>query len=316
MSDNGQEGINRRSTLECLIWAGTGVLWTMVGGVPRSSSLLGTSQARAQAASGFTFLQISDSHIGFKGAANPDPMATLEEAIMKIDTLPDQPAFMIHTGDISHVSKPAQFDDADKVIAKAGLDAFYVPGEHDLLDAGFGKAYLERYGKRVQAKGTGWYSFDQNGVHFVGLVNVANLKAGGMGKLGAEQLAWLADDLKDKSDSTPVVLFAHIPMWTVAKEWGWGTEDSVKVMGLVKRFGSVTVLNGHIHQIMQKIEGALTFHTAYSTAFAQPVPGSAPAPGPMRVSKERLRSVLGITSVAVKQGTRPLAITDTQLDEV
>jgi 3',5'-cyclic AMP phosphodiesterase CpdA len=206
MSENNQEGINRRSTLECLIWAGTGVLWTMVGGVPRSSSLLGTSEARAQAASGFTFLQISDSHIGFKGAANPDPMATLEEAIMKIDTLQDRPAFMIHTGDISHVSKPEQFDNADKVIAKAGLDAFYVPGEHDILDAGSGKAYLERYGKRVQAKGTGWYSFDQNGVHFVGLVNVENLKAGGMGKLGAEQLAWLADDLKGKSDSTPIVL--------------------------------------------------------------------------------------------------------------
>jgi 3',5'-cyclic AMP phosphodiesterase CpdA len=316
MSENDQKAINRRSALECLVWAGTGVLWTMVGGVPRSSSLLGTSEARAQAASGFTFLQISDSHIGFKGAANPDPMATLEEAIMKIDTLPDRPAFIIHTGDISHVSKPEQFDNADKVIAKAGVDTFYVPGEHDILDAGSGKAYLERYGRRVQAKGTGWYSFDQNGVHFVGLVNVANLKADGMGRLGAEQLAWLADDLKGKSDSTPIVLLAHIPMWTVAKDWGWGTEDSVKVMDLVKRFGSVTVLNGHVHQIMQKTEGALTFHTAYSTAFAQPVPGTAPKPGPMRVSNDRLRSVLGITSVEVKQGTRPLAITDTQLDEV
>jgi 3',5'-cyclic AMP phosphodiesterase CpdA len=315
MRQSDQEGIDRRSALECMIWAGTGVLWTMIGGVPRSSSLLGVSEARAQAASGFTFLQISDSHIGFRGPANPDPMVTLEEAIAKIGTLPQKPAFMIHTGDISHVSKPEQFDNADKAIGKAGIDTFYVPGEHDILDAGSGKAYLERYGKRVQAKGTGWYSFDQNGVHFVGLVNVANLKANGMGKLGARQLAWLADDLKGQSDSTPLVLFAHIPMWTVAKNWGWGTEDSLQVLGLVKRFGSVTVLNGHVHQIMQKIEGALTFHTAYSTAFAQPVPGTAPTPGPMRVSDERLRSVLGITSVAVKQGTRPLAITDSQLDE-
>ena len=313
MGQNEKDGLDRRGALECMLWAGTGVLWTLVGGVPRSSSLLGISEANAQAASGFTFLQISDSHIGFKAAANPNPMATLDEAIAKIETLPQKPAFLIHTGDITHLSKAEEFDNADQAIGKARLDTFYVPGEHDIVDADLGKAYLERYGKRLGAKGAGWYSFDQNGVHFVGLVNVANLKAGGMGALGSEQLAWLEADLKDKSTSTPIVLMAHIPLWTVAENWGWGTQDAAQALALTKRFGSVTVLNGHIHQIMQKVEGAVTFHTARSTAFPQPAPGTAPAPGPLKVPEEKLRSVLGISTVAVKQGTQPLAITDTEL---
>ncbi len=311
MAEDEKDGVNRRGALECMLWAGTGVLWTVSGGVPRSS-MLGISEANA-AASGFTFLQISDSHIGFNKPANPNVLATLDEAIVKIGALPQKPAFMIHTGDITHLSKPAEFDDADQAIGKAKLQTFYVPGEHDIIDEQQGKAYLERYGKRVQAKGTGWYSFDQNGVHFVGLVNVADLKGGGMGSLGTEQLAWLADDLKGKSASTPVVLFAHIPLWTVSADWGWGTEDSTQALGLVKRFGSVTVLNGHIHQVMQKVEGAVTFHTARSTAFPQPAPGSAPSPGPMKVPDDKLRSVLGIASVVVKPGTQPLAITDNTL---
>jgi 3',5'-cyclic-AMP phosphodiesterase len=211
------------------------------------------------------------------------------------------------------LSKPDEFDNADQAIGKARLDTFYVPGEHDIVDADLGKAYLERYGKRVNAKGSGWYSFDKNGVHFVGLVNVANLKAGGMGTLGAEQLAWLADDLKGKPASTPIVLFAHIPLWTVAENWGWGTDDAAQALALVRRFGSVTVLNGHIHQIMQKVEGAVTFHTARSTAFPQPAPGTAPAPGPVRVPDDKLRTVLGITIVEVKRGAQPLAITDSEL---
>ena len=311
MTQEKDDGIDRRGALECMIWAGTGVLWTLVGGVPRSSSLLGISEANAQAASGFSFLQISDSHIGFKAPANPNPVATLDEAIGKISALPQKPAFMLHTGDITHLSKPEEFDNADQAIVKAKLDTFYVPGEHDIIDEGQGKAYLERYGKRAQ--GAGWHSFDHGGVHFVGLVNVANLKAGGMGTLGDEQLAWLADDLKGKSASTPIVLFAHIPLWTVSADWGWGTEDSAQALGLVKRFGSVTVLNGHIHQLMQKVEGTVTFHTARSTAFPQPAPGTAPSPGPMKVEDAKLRSMLGIASVNFKQNDQKLAIIDTPL---
>jgi len=299
--------VDRRGALECMLWAGTGVLWTISGGVP-SSALLGSAQAQG---AGLSFLQISDSHIGFDRPANPNPLATLEEAITKVQAMPAKPAFMIHTGDITHLSKPKEFDDAAQALGKLRLDGHYVPGEHDVIDEGTGKAYMERYGKN--ARGAGWYSFDQNGVHFIGLVNVVNLKAGGMGNLGDEQLAWLADDLKGKSNSTPVVIFAHIPLWTVAAEWGWGTEDSAKVLAMLARFGSVTVLNGHIHQLMQKVEGNVTFHTARSTAFPQPAPGSAPAPGPMKIPETDARRMIGVTQVTLVQSTEPLAIVDSIL---
>jgi 3',5'-cyclic AMP phosphodiesterase CpdA len=307
-SDHDNGGVSRRHALECMVWAGTGVLWTMVAGVPRATGLLGEAQA---APAGFSFLQVSDSHVGFNKPANPDALGTLKEAIGKVAGLPEKPAFMIHTGDISHLSKDSEFDDADKVIAAAKLDVHYVPGEHDVIDDGQGKAYLDRYGKN--AKGAGWYSFDNEGVHFIGLVNVVNLKAGGMGNLGADQLAWLADDLKGRSASQPIVVFAHIPMWTVYADWGWGTSDSLEALALLKPFGSVTVLNGHIHQLMQKVEGNVTFHTARSTAFPQPAPGTAPSPGPMTVPADKLRTMLGIATVKVATGNERLAITDMPL---
>ena len=307
MARDEDRGIDRRQALECMIWAGTGVLWTVSGGVP-TSMLLGSAQA---AEAGFSFLQISDSHVGFDKPANPNALGTLQEAIDKVGAMPAKPSFMIHTGDISHLSKPKQFDDADQVIGRAKLEVHFVPGEHDVIDEGQGKLYLDRYGKA--AKGAGWYSFDQAGVHFIGLVNVVDLKAGGMGNLGADQLAWLADDLAGKSASTPIVVFAHIPMWTIAPEWGWGTEDSAEALRLLARFGSVTVLNGHIHQIMQKVEGNVAFHTARSTAFPQPAPGTAPAPGPMLVPAGELRKLLGVRTVAFVQGVKDLAVTDTSL---
>jgi 3',5'-cyclic AMP phosphodiesterase CpdA len=306
-----EDGINRRHALECMIWAGTGVLWTVAGGVPKSMSLLGDAQAAETSASALTFLQISDSHVGFDKAANPNALATLQEAIDKIGALPARPSFMIHTGDITHLSRAAEFDNADQVIGKAKLDVHYVPGEHDVIDEDRGKAYLDRYGR--QAKGAGWYSFDQAGVHFIGLVNVLDLKAGGLGNLGAEQLAWLEDDVRGKSASTPIVVFAHVPLWLVYDKWGWGTDDGARALDLLKRFGSVTVLNGHIHQIVQKVEGNMTFHTARSTAFPQPEPGTAPSPGPMLVPAEKLRAMLGLTNVTIASGQRPLAIVDSTL---
>jgi hypothetical protein len=307
MARDEDRGIDRRQALECMIWAGTGVLWTVSGGVP-TSMLLGSAQA---AEIGFSFLQISDSHVGFDKPANPNALGTLQEAIDKVIAMPAKPSFMIHTGDISHLSKPKQFDDADQVIGQAKLDVHFVPGEHDIIDEGQGKLYLDRYGK--SAKGAGWYSFDQAGVHFVGLVNVVDLKAGGMGNLGADQLAWLTDDLAGKSASTPIVVFAHIPLWTIAPEWGWGTDDSAQALALLARFGSVTVLNGHIHQLMQKVEGNVAFHTARSTAFPQPAPGAAPAPGPMVVPAGDLRKLLGVRTVTFNQGVKDLAIIDTSL---
>jgi 3',5'-cyclic AMP phosphodiesterase CpdA len=284
------------------------VLWTVAGGVPRSLGLVG--EARAQTATGLTFLQISDSHVGFDKPANPNAAGTLEEAIGKVRALPVKPAFMLHTGDISHLSKPAEFDDADRIISQARLDVHYVPGEHDVIDEEV-KLYRERYGRGT--KGAGWYSFDAEGVHFIGLVNVIDLKAGGLGNIGDEQLAWLANDLQRRSSSTPIVVFAHIPLWAVYPQWGWGTNDGARALDTLKRFGSVTVLNGHIHQIMQKVEGNVAFHTACSTAFPQPAPGTAPSPGPMKVDDAKLRSLLGIRNVTFNPGQQRLAIIDTPL---
>src|SRR5208282_5296935 len=243
--------------------------------------------------------------------ANPNARGTLEEAVGRINALPVKPAFMIHTGDISHLSKVSEFDDADRIISQTRLDVHYVPGEHDFLDEER-KLYRERYGRGTE--GAGWYSFDANGVHFIGLVNVVDLKAGGLGDLGADQLEWFEDDVKHLSASTPIVLFAHIPLWTIYPDWGWGTDDAAQALSYLKRFGSVTVLNGHIHQVMQKVEGNVTFHTAASTAFPQPAPGAAPSPGPMKVPAEKLRDVLGITQVNFKQGEQRLAIIDSTLE--
>jgi len=308
MSNNQKgNGVDRRQTLQCMAWAGSGLLWTLSGGVP-GARLIGGAEA---AASGFSFVQISDSHIGFDKPANPNALGTLEEAIAKIGALPTKPAFMIHTGDITHLSKPQQFDDAEQRIARSKLETHYVPGEHDIIDENNGQAFLDSYGRG--SKGKGWRSFDHGGAHFVGLNNVFDLKAGGMGNLGAEQLAWLADDLRTKTASTPIVVFAHVPLWTIAPEWGWGTQDAAEALKLLARFGSVSVLNGHIHQLMQKVEGNVTFHTARSTAFPQPAPGTAPSPGPKLVPAGELHGLLGITSVAVKRGQAPLAIADSSL---
>ena len=306
MTDH-HEGPSRRKVLECMTWAGTGVLWTITGGVPHSLGLIDEAAADA---TGLTFLQISDSHMGFDKPANPNAKGTLEEAIGRIKALPAKPAFMIHTGDITHLSKSSEFDDAEKIISEARLDVHYVPGEHDIIDPEI-KLYKERYGRGT--KGPGYYSFDANGVHFMALVNVAELKAGGMGSLGNEQLEWIEDDLKGRSASTPIVVFAHIPLWALYPQWGWGTEDSERALGYLKRFGSVTVLNGHIHQVMQKVEGNVTFHTARSTAFPQGTPGVAASAGPLKVPDDKLRSMLGIASVIFNQGEQRLAIVDTPL---
>jgi 3',5'-cyclic AMP phosphodiesterase CpdA len=299
---------NRRKVLECMTWVGTGVLWMISGGVPHSIGLIG--EAGAAGTRGLTFAQISDSHVGFDKPANPNARGTLEEAIARINALPEKPAFMIHTGDITHLSKEKEFDDADSIISQSRLDVHYVPGEHDFLDPEQ-KLYRERYARA--AKGTGWYSFDANGVHFIGLNNVVDLKAGGLGNLGADQLEWLEDDVKSRSASTPIVVFAHIPLWTVYQDWGWGTDDGAQALSYLKRFGSVTVLNGHIHQVMQKVEGNVTFHTARSTAFPQPAPGAAASPGPMKVPEEQLRQMLGIADVTLKEAGQRLAIVDSPL---
>ena len=307
--DHNHDGIDRRGFLKCMAWAGTGTLCVMQGGVLKSFALDRTSDPGA-AQGELSFVQLSDSHMGFNKPANTDVAATFQAAIDKVNGLSTPPEFLLHTGDISHLSKPEEFDAVDQMLKSTGKETFFVPGEHDMLNDD-GKQFMERYGKG--SKGSGWYSFDKKGVHFVGLVNVMNLKAGGLGSLGQEQIEWLEDDVKHLKSSTPIVVFAHIPLWSVYPEWGWGTEDSAQALAYLKKFGSVTVLNGHIHQIMQKVEGNVTFHTAASTAFPQPEPGKAPSPGPMKVPAEQLRSYLGVTNVNYVQGQHALAVVDSKL---
>src|SRR5260221_170731 len=307
-----QDGVDRRGFLKCMAWAGTGVVCTMTAGILKSQTLSRASDAAALAAGAdLSFVQISDSHIGFNKEANKDVAATLREAVAKINALPRTPSFMLHTGDLTHLAEAEEFDTLQQILKSCKTrDGFYVPGEHDILNDN-GQQYRERFGKG--SKGSGWYSFDQKGVHFVGLVNVMDIKEGGLGVLGREQLEWLEDDLKARSTSTPIVLFAHLPLWTIFPKWGWGTEDSAQALGYLKHFGSVTVLNGHIHQIIQKVEGNITFHTAMSTAFPQPQPGSAPKAGPMKVPAEKMRSVLGVTIVHYVEGRNTLAVVDSPL---
>jgi 3',5'-cyclic-AMP phosphodiesterase len=315
LQDLNNDGVDRRGFLKCMAWAGTGLVWTISGGIPvsRAFARSGSQDAAADADKGtdFSFVQISDSHIGFDKPANPDVTATLQTAINRINAASQKPDFIIHTGDLTQLSKASEFDTLEQVLKGASAkQIYYVPGEHDMLGDN-GDEFLQRYGKGT--KGAGWSSFDHKGVHFVGLVNVVNLKAGGMGSLGPEQLEWLEDDLKSRSASTPIVLYAHIPLWTIYPDWGWGTDDSEQALSYVKRFGSVTVLNGHIHQIMQKIEGKVSFHTAMSTAFPQPAPGAAQSAGPMKVPAEQLQKVLGITDVNYVVSGHNLAIVDSPL---
>ncbi len=312
-NDAGMPGASRRALLRCMtLGAAGGVLWTVSGGVPQAFRLGGEAQAAVPAGAGdFAFVQISDTHIGFHGEANPDPNGTLQLALARIAQSPTRPAMMVHTGDVSHLSKPAEFDMARQLLQAAGLEMHFIPGEHDTL-VDNGKPFFERFG--AHATPGGWYSFDQGGVHFVALVNVLHLRPGGLGYLGPEQLDWLERDLKGQSASTPIVVLAHMPLWPVSPEWGWGTDDAAQAIASLKRFGSVTVLNGHIHQVIQKVEGRVTLTTAMSTAFPQAAPGTPGAsPGPLKVPAERLKSLLGIRRVDVARDAGAV-LADTRLD--
>ena len=316
MKQNDDETVRgRRGFLQCMAWVGTGAMWTSLGGVLKGMPIEQAARGamgHGAGTGGLRFVQISDSHIGFDKPANTDVTATLRAVVAKIKAAPEQPSFVLHTGDLTHLSKPSEFDTLQQVLGELSVPVFYVPGEHDVLEDD-GRSYLQRFGKGTQ--GAGWYSFDHGGVHFIALVNVVNLKAGGLGTLGVEQLEWLEKDVKRLRSSTPIVVFAHIPLWSVYPEWGWGTDDSARALAHLKRFGSVSVLNGHIHQVMQKVEGHVSFHTAMSTAFPQPAPGSAPSPGPMKVESDRLKRVLGLARMSFHDVNHPIAITDVALEE-
>ncbi|HVU32850.1 MAG TPA: metallophosphoesterase [Opitutaceae bacterium] len=315
LHNDNRDGVDRRGFLKCMAWAGTGVLWSLNGGVLTSRVLGQVADAggadMAAAKGTLNFVQISDSHIGFDKAANKDVAATFRETVARINALPIAPEFLLHTGDLTHLAEADEFDALDQMIKDCRtMQVFYVPGEHDVLNDD-GAQYRARFGRNT--RGAGWYSFDQKGVHFVGLVNVTGVSDGGLGILGAEQLDWLAKDLAPLSADTPVVMFAHVPLWLVYPKWGWGTDDGAKALAMLKRFGSVTVLNGHIHQVVQKVEGNITFHTARSTAFPQGEPGKVPKPGPIVVPAPQLKSFLGLTTVQYVESHPTLAIVDETL---
>ena len=302
--------IDRRGFLECMAWAGSGLVWVLSGGVLSSRDLADAAETPS-VGGGFSFVQISDTHIGLNGEANKNVLGSLQQAIDRVNALRPAPELVLHTGDLTHGQKPGAFDTLAEALKSVRVGrVFYVPGEHDVFADG-GKEYLARYGRGTV--GQGWQSFDYKGVHFVGLVNVLTFKAGGVGALGEDQLEWLEKDLDGLSTSTPIVVFTHIPLWAVYPQWGWTTQDGEQALGYLRRFGSVTVLNGHIHQIMQKVEGTISFHTARSTAFPQPAPGAAPSPGPLKAPVEQLGSMLGVREVAYVQGKSPLAVVDSTL---
>lgn len=308
------DGIDRRGMLKCMAWVGTGLVWNMAGGLP-SSRVFG-QQAVSTVKPTFSFVQISDSHLGFARDPNKDVVGTLRQTIARINALPERPSFVLHTGDLTHLAKPSEFDAVSELLKEVKADkVLYVPGEHD-FDGDGNKEYLNRFGKGT--RGSGWYSFDYMGVHFIALVNVASAKSGsgdgGLGVIGQEQLEWLKKDVAGLQDSTPVVVFAHVPLWMVYEKWGWGTKDSEQAMKILRRFGSLTVLNGHIHQVLQKVEGNVTFHSARSTAFPQSEPGKG-TPGPMRdLAATKLKGMLGLSEVAYVEGSRSLAIVDSTIE--
>ena len=304
---------SRRNVLKCMAFGSAGTLFALSGGIftPIDLAVAATTEGRTAALGKPLFVQISDTHIGFNKDANPDVNATLTQTIDLVNALPEQPALIIHTGDITHLSRPAEFDTAQQMLGRLRTTELHtVPGEHDTTDATVTE-YFNRFGKASNNKG--YYSFDHAGVHFIALINVLQFKPGGLGTLGAEQLAWVAADLKGRSNSTPIVVFAHMPLWTIYEPWGWGTGDADQLMSQLRRFGSVTVLNGHIHQIVQKVEGNVTFHTARSTAYPQPAAGVGAGPGPLKVSADQLPGMLGVTSVSVGGKGRALALNDTTI---
>ncbi len=271
-------------------WTGAGILYVL--------GAEGLVRAAASAAPGaFSFVQISDSHIGYTGPANADVRGTLAQTVKDINAMPVQPTFVIHTGDVTHLSKATEFDDARSILSTLRAPLITIPGEHDVIGTEGPKRYAAAFGRR-DAQGRGWSSWDQGGIHFVALINVGEGET--MGILGDEQLAWLEKDLAARKSDTPIVVFGHVPLFAVAPEWGWTTGDGTKAIAMLRRFSAATVLNGHIHQIVEHTDGAIRFATARATAFPQAAPGTPGAsPGPLKPAPGTLLDVLGYRTVEV-----------------
>jgi 3',5'-cyclic AMP phosphodiesterase CpdA len=310
------DGIDRRGFLKCMAWAGAGVVFTLTGCGAATQRLGSSSPSPAKATGSFSFVQISDSHIGFHKAANKDVVGTLQRCVQRINALPQRPTFVVHTGDHVHLSTPAEFDTVKQILGTIKTDrVFHVPGEHDVF-VDQGRLYRQFFGRGSQ--GNGYYSFDTGGVHFLALANAQASEAetggtnNGLGILGPEQLAFIKNDLAPISSDTPVVIFGHVPLLAVYPKWGWATADGTQVLALLKRFSSVTALNGHIHQLINKTEGNVVMHTAASTAYPLHSPGDL-APKPLVVPAPTLPSRIGIRTVQFTRGSSSLALIDQPL---
>jgi 3',5'-cyclic-AMP phosphodiesterase len=305
----GEHDMTRRQLIRHTAWFGAGVVLTFTG-TEVVSHLAGESGGPSAADPGLLrFVQVSDSHIGFQGTANPDVTASFGAAIDQVNSLGYRPDFVMHTGDLTHLSAPAQFDQVRQMMS--GLRTprvFTVPGEHDSVDDG-GRAYRKFFG--AGTLGEGWYSFDIKGVHVISLVNTLNLEA--LGHLGTDQLDFVRKDVAGLSSDTPIIVFSHIPLYAMYPQWGWGTDDAVKLLAMLRRFASVTCLNGHVHQLFTRTEGNVTFHSATTTAYPLPAPGDAPAPLPQTLPAGTLSAALGIRTVTYTEGSRNLAIVDEHL---
>ncbi|HEY5095161.1 MAG TPA: metallophosphoesterase [Candidatus Eremiobacteraceae bacterium] len=299
--------MKREEFLECMAWCGTGVVYGLSGAGIVGRALADDSGGTMPPLDR-TFVQISDTHVGFNGKANQDVIATFQQAIDKINALHKPPEFVIHTGDLTHLSKPDQLDTVKQMLGTIKTGAYYaVPGEHDVINDG-GTEFFKAFG---HPSGNRWFSYDAAGVHALALTNVVDITKGGI--LGRDQLEWARTDLAKQRADTPIVVMAHIPLYAVYPDWGWTTDDQMELLDQLRRFDTVTVLNGHIHQVLSKVDGKITFYTAASTAFPQPKPGSAPNPGPLAVPAGDLGKLLGIRTVTVQGGSHNIAIADQSL---
>ncbi|MDT7661355.1 MAG: hypothetical protein QOD04_911 [Pseudonocardiales bacterium] len=309
-SGTGQPGgMNRRQLLRHGAWFGAAVVLTVAGG--EVISHVGGSAGATAAAdpNALRFVQLSDSHIGFHGPANLDVTGSFSRAIDQVNALDFRPDFVMHTGDLTHLSTPAQFDQVHQMLG--GLrtgKVFVVPGEHDSVDD-HGQKYRATFG--AGSRGDGWYSFDIKGVHVIALVNTLALEK--LGHLGVDQLDFIQRDVAGLSSDTPIVVFSHIPLFAMYPTWGWGTDDATQALSYLRRFSSVTCLNGHVHQLFSKTEGNVTFHSATTTAYPLPHPGQGPAPVPLTLPAGQLGDALGIRDVTYQPGQHVLAVRDRKL---
>ena len=305
----GQHGMTRRQLIRHTAWFGAAVALTFTGGEV-ISRIAGDGVADAATDPGaLRFVQISDSHLGFTGTANPDVSATFGAAVNQVNAIGYEPDFVMHTGDVTHLSLPSEFAQAKEMMSDIRTPrVFTVPGEHDTINDG-GKGYRKYFG--AQTLGDGWFSFDIKGVHVISLVNTTSVDA--LGQLGADQLDFVRRDLARLSAETPVIVFSHIPLYAMYPKWGWGTGDAITLLGMLRRFGSVTCLNGHVHQVFTKTEGNVTFHSAAATCYPLPEPGQAPAPLPVTLPAGELTAALGIRTVNFRAGSTSLALTDERL---